>query len=202
MQRKQIIKMIIGLAILGIVLFFVLFFYFNKTDATAAKITLNMVPYQNNGVNITIPQVSGDEKIAKIIEDENLIWKLKAQNNEIKTLNVTTTYYDENYLSILYSATDSNKNKELSSVVINLNSRKKMKKNEIVNFAIKNKFEKEGKADPKLKYSEKTFSQFDFIYLEKGTDNSVNAVFCWRDSKTGQVSINKLNGYEIVKSMA
>lgn len=202
MSKSQAIKMFIGLSILGVVLFFALNFIINTPNKDPAKITVNFVPYKTEKVNINLPFVSGDDKISNLIDKKNAVWKTRANNGEIRGLNISTTYYDTNYISLLYSGTDLNNNKIVSSVVIDLVKRKEMSKSEIVDVVIKSKFEKDGKEDPKLQYPESTFNQFSYIYLEKGDDNTINGVFCWENSKSGKFNIDKLNGYEIIKSIS
>ena len=202
MRREQVIKMVIFLAIIGIVLFFGLDFYFNNYSVRdPAQITVNMVGYKTSNVTINLPKVSGDEKIASIFEKENSIWKQRADANEIKSLNISTTYYDENYISILYNGIDSSGNKIISSKVIDLVKKKEMGKGEIVDVALKSKFEAEGREDPKMRYPDNTFAQFDYIYLEKGTDGTVNCVFCWKNKGSGKYNTSKMNGFEIIKSI-
>ena len=139
--------------------------------------------------------------LANLIEEVNSKWRVKADKNEIKILNVSTTYYDENYLSLLYNGQDSAGNKVIDTIVIDLTKRKVMGKGEIVDVALKSKFEADGKEDPKMRYPDFTFKQFSNIYLEKGADGTINCVFCWKKSGSTKYNTSKLNGYEIIKSI-
>ena len=202
MKREQVLKLIIALAIIGVVLFLGLDYYFNTySNREPAQITVNMVSYKTSNITINLPKISGEEKITKIFEEENAIWKQRADANELRSLHISTTYYDTNYISILYNGVDSGGNKIISSKVIDLVKKREMGKGEIVDVALKSKFEAEGREDPKMRYPDSTFAQFEYIYLEKGTDGTINCVFCWKNKKSAKYTTSKMNGFEIIKSI-
>lgn len=201
MKKEQLIKMTIWLLVLGVVLYFGLDFYFNRTTLEPANIIVNTISNRYGEISINLPKISGDEKISELIEKENSFWQKAATEKRIVSLNITTTYYDDNYLSLLYSGLDGNKNKIITSIVIDLTTRKALSKGQIVDVILKSKFTADGKEDPKMKYSDDVFSQFDTIYLEKGTDGTINGVFMWKSKNSTQYNSSKLNGYEIIKSI-
>jgi hypothetical protein len=201
MRKEQVIKILIGLGLFGIILYFALFYAFNNMNMEPAEVIVNNIVYKTNNVSIQLPKVAGDEKISSIIEEINDKWRAKADKREVEILNVSITYYDENYLSILYNGQDTGGNKVIDTVVIDLVKRRVMGKGEIVDVALKSKFEAEGKEDPKMRYPDSTFNQFSNIYLEKGADGTINCVFCWKKSGSTKYNTSKLNGYEIIKSI-
>lgn len=201
MRKEQFIKMIIGLLVLGVVLYFGLDFYFNRSIQEPANIIVNTTSLRIGEATLNLPKISGDDKIAEVIEKENSFWKKAADERRIVSLNITTTYYDDYYLSILYSGLDGNKNKIITSIVIDLTTRKALSKGQIVDVILRSKFLAEGKEDPKMNYSDDVFAQFDTIYLEKGTDGTINGVFMWKSKNNKQYNSSKLNGYEVIKSI-